>query len=742
MVLDDNVHESSFKHLTGVNGVNGNLPPPFNRSNPQPTLHSTPTLLSKFIEARKDLAKYKSQPVKVDGCSLTTSAVVAAARHSASVRLDDTQKIKEQVDKSRQVVVDKVASGASIYGLSTGFGGSADTRTDKPLALGHALLQHQHIGVLPTSERPPAILSLQDPNSSTTMPESWVRAAILIRMNSLIRGHSGVRWELIEKMNELISANVVPVIPLRGSISASGGSSRLFIGQRFLRSFRDATQPRSLAFVLHRRSSRIVGNPSIQVYHGPSSFGPRRKGPSSEVLREHSIEPIALASKEHLGLVNGTAVSAAVAALAIEDAVNMALLAQVCTAMGTEALNGTRASYVPFIHATARPHPGQVECAQNIYNLLEGTKLAHLHEEEVSLQEDRYSLRQDRYPLRTSPQFLGPQIEDILSAQAAIIQECNSTTDNPLIESTTGIIHHGGNFQAMAVTNAMEKTRLALHHIGKLLFAQSTELCNPAMNNGLPPSLAATDPSLNYHGKGTDIATAAYVAELGYLAAPVSTHIQSAEMHNQAVNSLALISARATVTALDVLSMLAATYLYLLCQALDLRALRAELLSGIKSILQEELASSFGSSLQSAQAELLSAKLFKTMERTFDKTTIMDSQDQMRAMAASITPVILDFFGDAANVDTAQPSLESLNHLRSSIAARAHELHEKLRKEFLTGVRGPAPASSYLGKTRLMYEYIRKELGVKMHGAENHVQFVDGAIRDGQVHNTILSMFS
>ena len=87
----------------------------------------------------------------------------------------------------------------------------------------------------------------------------------------------------------------------------------------------------------------------------------------------------------------------------------------------------------------------------------------------------------------------------------------------------------------MAVTNAMEKTRLALHHIGKILFAQGTELCNPTMNNGLPPSLAATDPSLNYHGKGIDIATAAYVAELGYLANPVSTHIQSAEMHNQAV---------------------------------------------------------------------------------------------------------------------------------------------------------------------------------------------------------------
>ena len=108
-------------------------------------------------------------------------------------------------------------------------------------------------------------------------------------------------------------------------------------------------------------------------------------------------------------------------------------------------------------------------------------------------------------------------------------------TDNPLVDGQTGSVHHGGNFQAMSVTNAMEKTRVAIHHIGKLLFAQCTELLNPTMNRGLPPSLAATDPSLNYHAKGLDIAAAAYVGELGYLANPVSTHVQSAEMHNQAV---------------------------------------------------------------------------------------------------------------------------------------------------------------------------------------------------------------
>jgi phenylalanine ammonia-lyase len=118
----------------------------------------------------------------------------------------------------------------------------------------------------------------------------------------------------------------------------------------------------------------------------------------------------------------------------------------------------------------------------------------------------------------------------------------------------------------MSVTNVMEKTRLSLHHLGKILFGQCAELINPAMNRGLPPSLAATEPSLDYHAKGIDIATAAYVSELGYLANPVSTHIQSAEMHNQAVNSLALISARATINSLEVLSNLTASYLYVICQ--------------------------------------------------------------------------------------------------------------------------------------------------------------------------------
>ncbi|KAF8875714.1 L-Aspartase-like protein [Gymnopilus junonius] len=700
-----------------------------------PLSHSSRTLLWKFIEAHRDFIK--TEPVKVDGYTLSTTAIVAAARYSASVKLDDNNQVKEYVSKSRQVVVNKVATGASIYGLSTGFGGSADARTDKPVILGHALLQHLHIGIMPTSNRSPSILPLQDPASLTTMPESWVRAAILIRMNSLIRGHSGVRWELIEKMNELICADITPVVPLRGSISASGDLS-------------------PLSYI----AGALVSNPNIQVYCGPRLSGFRQKASADEVLGKYSIAAIGLESKEHLGLVNGTAVSAAVAALAVSDAMHLVLLAQVCTAMGTEALGGERGSFAPFIHAVARPHPGQVECAQNIYDLLQGSKLARLHGEEVGLDQDRYSLKQDRYPLRTAPQFLGPQIEDILSALDAVTQECNSTTDNPLVENESGTIHHGGNFQAMAVTNAMEKTRLALHHIGKLMFSQSTELCNPAMNNGLPPSLAATDPSLNYHGKGVDTATAAYVAELGFLAGPVSTHIQSAEMHNQVVNSLALISARATVTSLDVLSMLMASYLYLLCQAVDLRTLRLDFLRGLAKILQEELGSTFSAYMSPYQRSQMTAKLSGVMSQNFDRTTVMDRADQMEAIAASTIPPILDLFNDVHMFDSSalKPPLSALGEFKSRIATKATALHEDLRRQFLTETRGRTPAAAELGKTMLIYEYIRKDLAIKMHGGENYVQFANGAgvedvtigyniskiyeaICDGRMRAVVFSMF-
>ncbi|KAI0041343.1 phenylalanine ammonia-lyase [Auriscalpium vulgare] len=693
-------------------------------------------MLARFIEQFRELENYKSgKAVSVDGHNLSIPALTATARWNAQVFLSETPEVKNRIEKSRNVIVGKVESSKSVYGVSTGFGGSADTRTANTLALGSALLQHQHSGILPSSTDALESLPLLDPLASTSMPESWVRGAILVRINSLIRGHSGVRWELIEKMATLLRENITPLVPLRGSISASGDLS-------------------PLSYV----AGTLIGNPSIRVFDGAKAFGGRHIVSSREALAAHGVQPIVLGAKEHLGILNGTAFSASVAALALNDAVHLGMLAQVCTAMGTEALLGVRGNYAPFIHDVARPHPGQMEAAHTIWDLLEKSQLAVGDEKEVTIDQDQGELRQDRYPLRTAPQFLGPQIEDILSALNTITIECNSTTDNPLVDGETGEVHHGGNFQAMAVTNAMEKTRLALHHIGKLLFAQSTELVNPSMNRGLPPSLAASDPSLNYHGKGIDIAVAAYVGELGYLASPVSTHVQSAEMHNQAVNSLALISARATINALEVLSMLTSSYLYLLCQAFDIRALQADLRKELITIIEEELPAAFGAHLSGHASAALVPAILKTAYATLDATTTMDSAPRMAKVAQATTGVLVDHF-TRSEVAADAAALASLPAFRAAVARRADAALVALRKAYLSGAKGPAPARGYLNRTRAVYEYVRVTLGIRMHGTENESVFENGlgsddvtigqnvsliheAIRDGKMQGVIVGLFA
>ncbi|KAF8799644.1 phenylalanine ammonia-lyase [Phlegmacium glaucopus] len=704
-----------------------------------PSQPESTTLVQNFILSFKELENYKNgKPVIVDGQSLSIAAVTAVSRYHASVSLDESPALKANIVQSRKVMVDKVDAGVSVYGVSTGVSGSANTRADQPILLGNALLQHQQSGVLPSSVTPLDVLPLQDPLSATSMPESWVRGAILIRMNSLIRGHSGIRWELIEKMSQLLRANITPLVPLRGTISASGDLS-------------------PLSYI----AGTLIGNPPIRVFDGPATFGGREIVSSRQALEAHGIAPISLVSKEHVGILNGTAFSASVAALALNDAIHLMLLSQVCTAMGTEALAGTRASFDPFINAVARPHPGQIETAKNIWDLLEGSKFAVTHEEELTIEEDQGTLRQDRYPLRTAPQFIGPQVEDLLQSLKTITIESNSTTDNPLIDGETGRIHHGGNFQAMAITNAMEKTRLSLHHLGKILFTQCTELTNPVMNRGLPPSLAATDPSLDYHAKGIDIASAAYVAELGYLANPVSTHIQSADMHNQSVNSLALISARATINSLEVLSILISSYLYALCQALDLRSLQHEFHEGLIKIASEEFSTAFGSILSENDAIAIKAKVASALHDTFDATSTMDAAERMQKVAASTTIPLLDFFTGSSSCDPSLvgSALISIPTFRARVASRAFSLLDGLRKDYLSGARGAAPASPSLNKTRPVYEFIRLTLGIRMHGSENYHRFVNGlgvddvtigqnvsliheAIRDGKLQPIIVNLFS
>ena len=296
------------------------------------------------------------------------------------------------------------------------------------------------------------------------MSDSWVRGAILIRISSLVSGYSGVRAVVVERMIDLLGRGIIPRIPLRGSISASGDLSPLSY----------------IAGVLQ-------GKPTLTVWADDPQSGGRRIATAGQAFAETSLEPIRLEAKDGLVFVNGTAISCALGALAMSEAQNLGVLSQILTAMSVEALKGSIESFGPP-SAILRSHPGQIESTRSINCFLSGSHLIAVNDGS-----EEESLRQDRYSIRTASQWLGPLLEDLSLAHQQKPTECNSVTDNPLIDNN-GRMLHGGNFQAQAVTSAMEKTRLALQTIGQMLIAQITELRNPATNRGLPHNLVADEP--------------------------------------------------------------------------------------------------------------------------------------------------------------------------------------------------------------------------------------------------------
>ena len=390
----------------------------------------------------------------------------------------------------------------------------------------------------------------------------------------------------------------------------------------------------------------LQGKPGITVWAGDRSTGNRRIVTADTALLESSLVPIILEPKEGLAIINGTAVSTGVAALALHDANGLAILSQVLTAMSVEALCGTKESFDPFF-ARVRPHPGQIEVSRNIHDFLVGSRLVEYHH---GLEEG--SLRQDRYSIRTASQWIGPVLEDLLLAYRQVTIECNSVTDNPLIDTEgAGRMLHGGNFQARAITSAMEKTRLGLQTIGQMLFAQCTELVNPRLNYGLPPNLTVDEPSQSFLMKPLDIIIAALQSELGFLSNPAGSHIQSAEMGNQALNSLALISARYTHIALDVLSQLAAAHLFAICQALDLRAMHIKFLEVLVPILRtttEEVLAIVLSTEDDLYA--LQVQLQQQLSKRLDQTTTMDSAPRFVYIFKSLQPLIIDFAASSPDI--------------------------------------------------------------------------------------------
>ena len=522
-----------------------------------------------------------------------------------------------------------------------------------------------------------------DHNIKSCMPESWIRASILIRINSLAHGVSGVLYSTVEMLLELLQKDVIPIVPLRGSISASGDLSPLaYIG------------------------GVLQGKPSLSVWTGKTANGQRRIERADIALAEHSIDPINLRARDGLALVNGTSVSTAVAALAMHEALCLTGLCQILTAMSVEALHGTDESFHPFF-AAVRPHWGQAESAQNIYAFLKGSRLVFRDHGSVES-----SLRQDRYSIRTASQWLGPALEDIFLANRQINTELNSATDNPLIDAHNPRprVFHGGNFQAKSITFATEKVRQATQSLGRLLFTQCTELINPATSRGLPPNLVVVEPSGSFIFKGTDVLIASLLSELGFLSSPVSPHTQTAEMGNQALNSLALISARYTLDALDVLAQLAAAHLVAVCQALDLRALNAAFLARLEPDFHGMLAGDLHPHLtDSEHLDTLQKVCWSAFTMRLDTTTTLDSTARITSAVAHVQPLVF------AALTPSTESFASLASWTERAGAHALGLYYAVRDWYMQG----EGAGNMLGQaSEKMYRYVREELGVPLVGAE------------------------
>lgn len=648
-------------------------------------------------------ARREAGTVTVSGTGLHIPALVAVARDDAPVALSGDPSVRAPVDASVEWLAQALTRGRDIYGVTAGFGASADVRTQHTGALQHELIRFLHS------------------TFGDLLPAYVVRGAMLIRANSNIKGYSALRWQVLENLVTLLNKGITPLVPAQGSITASGDLSPL---------------------------AHIVGvliglDESRAEYQGRVISG-------AEALQAADLEPIVLGPKEGLAVVNGTSVAASYAGIILYDTNLAALLSQACTAMVVEAMLGTNQSYDPLVQAV-KGHRGQMEVGVNLLALLAGSQLAR---DELDGQEriEAGRSRQDRYALRTATQVLGPQLELLMAAMEAVTTELSSVSDNPVIDVKGDRALHTGNFQGTAVAEAMEITRMAIQHMGKLLFAQLEELVNKYFNNGLPQDVAGTtDPSLDFGLKGASINIGAYMEELAFLANSITNHIHSVESHNQDVNSLALIAARYTQQSLQLLQKLQAVHLYATTQAMDLRnierAYRAATDRAIDAAVDRTLPTVIRNAADVAPRtkEYLKAMAAKCLPFQYAYESAARYGTLFRALAGEIDDVLVAdrrAVGDLPVELTDDPRV-AVHYYRTLKTALAEELDQALPTAREAALQ--QGAFHLLGRTRRLYEFVRRGLGIRFNQADQApsvpLEIIFNAIVDGRIETPLLEAF-
>ena len=454
-------------------------------------------------------------PLPLTGRDLSIDNVIEVARGRRAVSLDP--EAADRMRSSRAVIERLVADGATVYGVTTGFGDLAETRVDpaQTAALQRNLVRSHAAGV------------------GEPLPDEVVRAMLLLRANALAVGLSGIRVEVVELLLAMLNAAIHPVVPSRGSLGASG----------------DLAPLAHVALVLIGEGEATVDGA------GPGSGG--------EALARAGLEPVELQAKEGLALLNGTQLMTAIGALAHHDALRLAMTADVVGAMSLEAMLGTGAAFAEELVA-ARPHPGQVASARHLRELLVDSEIWESHRSDA---EHRV---QDAYSLRCMPQVHGAARDALAELERVLRVEINAATDNPLV-FPTGAVISGGNFHGEPLALALDYATLAVAELASISERRTARLVDAHLSAGLPPFLAER-PGIESGLMIAHYSAAALVNELQTLAHPASVDSIPTSANQEDHVSMGATSALHLRTAVDRAEHVLAIEALCAAQGIDFRA--------------------------------------------------------------------------------------------------------------------------------------------------------------------------
>ncbi|TAN06304.1 MAG: aromatic amino acid lyase [Rhodanobacteraceae bacterium] len=527
--------------------------------------------------------------IRLDGTALTRADVVAVARHGAAVELDTAQ--LKAVQHAADFIAEKVRCGEPIYGVTTGFGSNADK------LLGAQRARDELPGGNPNPQSESLAEELQHNLIMThavcvgePLPAEVVRAMLVIRINTLMRGHSGIRVTTLQALAAMLNRGIVPVVPAKGSVGASG----------------DLAPLSHLAIVL-------IG--------GGEAFFEGKRMAGAEALRRAGLAPVKLSFKEGLALNNGTAQMLATSVLVLDELEYLLGVADLAAAMTLDAFAGRSGALRADVHAL-RPHPGQVAVARHVRELLAGSTLMDIPYHLVprfrtwsakawTTPEDQalsFDIRwewvpadyrrgreafyrrvlpfrggkkhqpQDAYCLRCMPQVHGAVRDAWLQACRVIDVELNSVTDNPLIfpeNAGTRYVEEqvisAGHFHGMPLALVMSYVKAAIPVLASISERRLNKLVDPANNDGLPGFLTGNEDGTDSGFMIVQYTAAALVNDLATRAHPATVYSIPTSANAEDHVSMGANEARQVLAMMRDLGDVLALELYTAAQALDYR---------------------------------------------------------------------------------------------------------------------------------------------------------------------------